>query len=172
VVRRVTAACIFGIASVAVEVTACSAVEPKEGPPQAAVCAAYETQTPTLSQASQSSGTYGGSAGSNGSAWNSCGFQMAACDICESANCCSVRLDCYNDPTCSAADSDLDACLDTAADTGADASDTDAASADVAAATLACWQTYLMAGGALAATRTVCESTCCRNACAIPPSIQ
>lgn len=170
--HRVTAACVLGIAWLAIEVTACSAVEPEEGPPQPAVCAAYETQTPSLSQASQSSATYGGSGGSTGSAWNSCGFQMAACDICESANCCSVRLDCYNDPTCSAADDALDGCLDDAADTGADASDDDAASADVAAATLACWQTYLMAGGALAATRTVCESTCCRGACAIPSSIQ
>lgn len=134
---------------------ACSTFDPTAGAPQGAGDAgcglgasgygtAYGSPTGSAATAAfctADGGTFGG-----------------ACDACEAASCCALRVACYSDATCSCADQTLDTCTTALPDAAEDAA---------AAAAGSCW-TAFAAASSIAEERYECLRGACASACGIP----
>jgi hypothetical protein len=107
---------------------ACSGTDPQVGP-EREVCHAYA---------------------------DACAFTGDPCDDCESLSCCPTRLGCYNEATCSCADSQLDDCLGVDAAAGGDPT-----------AVAQCWATFA-ASGTAAKARIACQRAYCAEECGVP----
>jgi hypothetical protein len=89
------------------------------------------------------------------------GMVEGACDTCEATFCCSQRVACYSDQTCSCADETFDNCLSTAEPPDGGGSDAGAAS------TGACWNALRGSGG-IGQARVQCLKTNCKSVCGVP----
>ena len=132
----------------------CSALSPEVGPQQDMCGAAsFISGAGTNAGGSSAYGTQTG--GQTASIRIVCSADAgSACDDCEAKWCCTQRLDCYQDPVCACADTQMDSCQDSAGE--------DSAAAE------GCWRTFA-SQGTVEATRLTCIQAWCAGPCGAPP---